>query len=141
MTPEQKRLVQDSWSDLLPDQERVAQLFYERLFDMHPEVRTYFRGDIREQGSKLMVMMNTAVRGLDNLQALTEPLKHSGKMHRGYGVNTDDYAKVGDALLWTLEQVLGDAFDNDLRQAWQTTYTAIAGVMIEGAGGTTPQSA
>ena len=50
----------------------------------------------------------------------------------GYGVKAEDYKKVGDALLWTLEQGLGDAFSEDVRQAWVRTYDMVARVMIAG---------
>jgi hemoglobin-like flavoprotein len=133
MTPEQKTLVKDSWAKVLPIKEQAAELFYTRLFETYPEVQPYFKGDMKEQGRKLMAMLNTAVSGLDNLEALIEPLKKSGKAHKGYGVKAEDYDKVGDAFLWTLGQGLGDAFTDDVKDAWVVTYTTVAGVMIEGA--------
>jgi hemoglobin-like flavoprotein len=134
MTPEQKQLVKDSWAKVLPIQETAAELFYGRLFEIYPEVKPYFKGDMKEQGRKLMAMLNTAVSGLDNLDALIEPLKNSGKAHKGYGVKAEDYDKVGDAFLWTLEQGLGDAFTPEIEDAWTVTYSTVASVMIDGAG-------
>ena len=134
MTPEQKQLVRDSWSKVLPIQETAAELFYGRLFEIYPEVKPYFKGDMKEQGRKLMAMLNTAVNGLDNLDALIEPLKASGKAHAGYGVKAEDYDKVADAFLWTLEKGLGDAYTSEVKDAWVVTYTTVASVMIEGAG-------
>ena len=92
-----------------------------------------FKGDMKDQGRKLMAMLNTAVNGLDNLETLIEPLKNSGAAHKVYGVKAEDYGKVGDAFLWTLGQGLGDAFTDDVKEAWTVTYTTVAGVMIEGA--------
>lgn len=134
MTPEQKQLVRDSWSKVVPIQETAAELFYGRLFEVYPEVKPYFKGDMKEQGRKLMAMLGTAVNGLDNLEALIEPLKASGKAHAGYGVKAEDYDKVADAFLWTLEKGLGDAFTAQVKEAWTVTYTTVASVMIEGAG-------
>ncbi|MDJ0740477.1 MAG: globin family protein [Gammaproteobacteria bacterium] len=133
MTPEQKQLVKDSWAKVLPIKATAAELFYNRLFEVYPEVRPYFKGDMTQQGNKLMAMLNTAVNGLDNLEALIEPLKQSGKAHAGYGVKAEDYDKVGDAFLWTLEQGLGDGFTPDVKEAWTVVYTTVAGVMIDGA--------
>ena len=90
-------------------------------------------GDMKEQGRKLMAMLNTAVNSLDNIEALIGPLKHSGKAHAGYGVKAEDYDKVGASFLWTLEKGLGDAFTPDVKEAWTVVYTTVAGVMIEGA--------
>ena len=133
MTPDQKRLVKDSWKQLLPTKEAAAELFYTRLFETSPEVRPYFKGDMKDQGRKLMVMLNTVVNAIDDLEPLIEPLQRSGRAHMGYGVKAEDYGKVGDALLWTLEQGLGDAFSEDVRQAWVRTYDMVARVMIAGA--------
>lgn len=133
MTPEQKTLVKESWAKVLPIQEKAAELFYGRLFEKYPEVQPYFKGDMKEQGKKLMAMLNTAVNGLDNLEALIDPLKQSGAAHKGYGVKAEDYDKVADAFLWTLGQGLGDAFTDQVKEAWTVTYTTVAGVMIDGA--------
>jgi hemoglobin-like flavoprotein len=134
MTPEHKKLVKDSWEKVLPIKETAAELFYARLFESYPELRPLFKGDMKEQGRKLMAMLNTAVNSLDNIEALIEPLKQSGKAHAGYGVKAEDYQKVGDSFLWTLEKGLGDAFTPDVKEAWTVVYTTVAGVMIEGAG-------
>ena len=134
MTPEQKQLVRDSWAKVLPIQEAAAELFYKRLFEQYPEVKPYFQGDMKEQGRKLIAMLNVAVNGLDNLYALIEPLKGSGKVHKDYGVQPEDYDKVGASFLWTLQQGLGDAYTPAVEDAWLATYTAVAKVMIDGAG-------
>ena len=133
MTPEQKQLIKDSWVHVLSIKEQAAKLFYKRLFDTYPELKPLFKSDMKEQGRKLIAMLNTIVNGLDNLEDLIEPLKKSGKAHAGYGVKAEDYKKVGDAFLWTLEQGLGDAFTPDVKEAWVAAYTAVASVMIEGA--------
>lgn len=133
MTPRQKELVKGSWDQVVPIQETAAELFYGRLFDVYPEVKPYFKGDMKEQGKKLMSMLSMAVNGLDNLDTLVEPLKALGAKHRGYGVGPEDYNKVADAFLWTLDQGLGDAFTEEVKDAWVVTYTTVAGVMIEGA--------
>ena len=133
MTPRQKELVKGSWDQVVPIQETAAELFYGRLFDVYPEVKPYFKGDMKEQGKKLMSMLSMAVNGLDNLDTLVEPLKALGAKHRGYGVGPEDYSKVADAFLWTLDQGLGDAFTEEVKDAWVVTYSTVAGVMIEGA--------
>ena len=134
MTPEQKQLVIESWEKVVPIQEAAAEMFYERLFIEYPEVKPYFKGDMKEQGRKLMTMINTAVNSLDRIDDLVEPLKRAGKAHAGYGVKEKDYDKVGASLLWTLEQGLKDTFTPEIKDAWTVTYLTVAGVMIEGAG-------
>mgnify|MGYP000902883903 CR=1 FL=1 len=133
MTPDQKILVRDTWSKVLPIKEKAAELFYGRLFDQYPEVKPYFKGNMQEQGKKLMAMINTAVNGLDNLEALIEPVKDMGKRHVDYGVKDEDYDKVAAALLWTLEQGLGDLFTPKVKEAWTEMYMTVAAVMKQGA--------
>jgi hemoglobin-like flavoprotein len=135
MTPEQTAVVKTSWSRLQPIREQVAGLFYDRLFETFPEVRRYFTAaDMQAQGRKLMSMLDTAVGSLDRLDVLRDALRASGRAHRDYGVTVADYDKVADALLWTLRQGLGDAFDEPVRDAWAAAYATVAAVMIEGAG-------
>lgn len=140
MTPTQKSLVKETWAQVLPIQETAADLFYTRLFDEYPEVRPMFKGNMQEQGEKLMKMLDLAVNSLDNVEALIEPLKAAGKAHKEYGVAEEDYQKVAASLLWTLEQGLGDAYTDDVKDAWTATYVTLSGVMIEGAGYSTSES-
>ncbi len=129
MTPEQKTLVKESWEKVLPISEKAAELFYGRLFEIAPGVKPYFKGDMKEQGAKLMKMLNTAVNGLDNIEAMIPALQDLGKRHVQYGVQDKDYDSVGSAFLWTLEQGLGDAYTDDVQEAWIVTYTTVADVM------------
>ncbi|MEW8211037.1 MAG: globin family protein [Candidatus Thiodiazotropha taylori] len=133
MTPEQITHVKSSWSKVEPIADQAAALFYGRLFEVYPEVKPYFKGDMEAQGKKLMSMIGTAVGSLDNLEPLLPVIRESGKRHAEYGVQAVDYDKVADALLWTLAEGLGDAFTDEVKDAWVVTYTALAGVMKEGA--------
>ena len=129
MTPEEKELVQTTWESVKPISETAADLFYNKLFELDPSLRPMFKGDIKEQGRKLMQMIGVAVAGLDNLGELTPAVAALGKRHVGYGVTDPMYDTVGSALLWTLEQGLGDAFTPPVKHAWTTTYLTLASVM------------
>ncbi len=129
MTPAQIALVKDSWAKVVPISEKAAELFYGRLFETYPEVQPYFKSDMTDQGRKLMAMINTAVNGLENLEPLLPAVQAMGKRHVDYGVKDEDYDKVADCLLWTLEQGLGDAFTPDTKEAWTIMYTTVADVM------------
>jgi len=133
MTPDQKLIVKETWAAVLPIKDAAADMFYSRLFEQYPEVRPYFKGDMKNQGAKLMAMLNQAVMSLDNIEALIDPLKAAGLAHKGYGVAAQDYDKVGACFLWTLEQGLGEAYTPEVAQAWTVTYQTLASVMIDGA--------
>jgi hemoglobin-like flavoprotein len=129
----QKALVQTSFAQVRPIADAAAALFYNRLFELDPTLRPLFKGDLKEQGRKLMEMLTLAVKGLDRPEALLPALAALGRRHAGYGVNKHDYETVGEALLWTLEQGLGPSFTPDIREAWVALYKFVADTMREAA--------
>lgn len=133
MTPQQIRLVQDSFKKVVPIAELAADLFYSRLFELDPQLRLLFKSDMKRQGMTLMTMLNSAVRGLDNPEALVPVLKSLGRRHTVYGVEDRHYATVAEALLDTLAHALGDEFDDEMRDAWTAVYSLMASVMQMGA--------
>ena len=123
-------LVQNSWEQVLPIADDAAQLFYGRLFELDPSLRALFsHSDMAEQRKKLMQMITVAVRGLARLNELVPAVEALGRRHVGYGVTDQHYETVGAALLWTLEQGLGEAFTPEVREAWTATYYTLADVM------------
>jgi hemoglobin-like flavoprotein len=129
----QKALVQSSFAQVRPIADAAAALFYRRLFELDPTLRPLFKGDMDEQGRKLMEMVGLAVKGLDRPEALLPALAALGRRHADYGVSESDYETVGAALLWTLEQGLGPSFTPDIREAWAAVYRFIADAMREAA--------
>lgn len=122
-------LVQSSFKKVVPIAPTAAELFYGKLFELDPSLQSLFKGDMQEQGAKLMKMIGIAVNGLSNLDAIVPAVQDLGKRHVGYGVEDAHYDTVGAALIWTLEQGLGDDFTEPTKQAWIETYTLLATVM------------
>ena len=108
MTPENIALVKSSWQQVLPIQKGCPELFYGRLFELDPSLRLLFKGDMAEQGRKLMTMINTVVMSLDRLDPLLGAVEDLGRRHVGYGVTEAHYDTVGSALIWTLGKGLGE---------------------------------
>jgi hemoglobin-like flavoprotein len=134
MHESQVTLVQESWEQVLPIADTAAQLFYQRLFELDPSLRRLFtQTDMAEQRKKLMQMITVAVRGLTRLDELVPAVEALGNRHAGYGVTDAHYDTVATALLWTLEQGLGEGFTPDVREAWIETYAILANVMQNGA--------
>ena len=129
MTPNQIQLVQDSWKQVLPISDQAAELFYGRLFELEPSYRRLFTTDPTEQGRKLMQMITVAVNGLNRLDTIVPAVEELGLRHLDYDVTEEMYDTVGEALLWTLEQGLGEAFTVDVEMAWIETYQTLADVM------------
>ncbi len=130
MTPDQVKAIQDSFAKVVPISEQAAALFYGRLFEIAPAVKPLFRGDIEEQGRKLMAMLAAVVNGLGNLETILPAASALAKRHVDYGVKPADYEPVGAALLWTLERGLGAQWTPELAAAWTDAYTVLADFMI-----------
>lgn len=133
MTPEQIEIVQTTWAKVAPDADAVAAIFYKRLFETAPEVKPLFKSNMTEQGRKLTQMIGVAVNGLTNLNAIVPAVKDMGLRHSSYGVEESHYDSVGAALLWTLNEGLGDEFTEEAKEAWTLTYTTLATVMKDAA--------
>jgi nitric oxide dioxygenase len=129
MTPEQIRLVQASFAKVAPIGPQAAAIFYTKLFDLDPSLRPLFKGDLTEQGRKLMQMLSVAVNGLTRLDEIVPVVRQLGMRHAAYGVRDSHYDTVATALLWTLGQGLGDEFTPPVRDAWATAYGVLASTM------------
>ena len=134
MTNEQIKLVQDSFRQVAPIAETAAQLFYARLFELDPDLELLFKGNLSEQGRKLMQMLALAVNSLDRMEQLLPIVQSLGTRHVSYGVRDKDYDTVGRALLWTLQRGLGEAFTPDVEAAWSNVYAMLASAMQSGTG-------
>jgi hemoglobin-like flavoprotein len=133
MTPENQTLVRESFAAVVPIASQAAALFYDRLFVLDPSLKPLFKGDMAEQGRKLMAMIGTAVANLDRLETIVPAVQDLGRRHAGYGVPLSSYDTVGAALLWTLGQGLGEAFTPAVEAAWTEAYGVLAGVMKDAA--------
>lgn len=131
MNPESIRLVQASFAQVAPIAEQAASLFYARLFELAPELRPLFRGDMAEQGRKLMAMLATVVGGLSRLDTLVPAARALAQRHVAYGAQPEHYAVVGTALLDTLAKGLGDDFTPEVRAAWIEAYGLLSGAMLD----------
>jgi hemoglobin-like flavoprotein len=129
LTPEQIQLVQASFAKIAPIARPVAALFYQRLFNLDPTVEALFKGDMREHGRRLMSMIGTAVNGLDQLDSIVPAVKALGARHAHYGVEDAHYATAGAALMWTLEQALGDDFTPSVSAGWSATFELLTDTM------------
>lgn len=140
MNNEQKLLVQKTFEMVVPIADVAAGLFYGRLFELDPSLKPLFRGDIKDQGKKLMATLKIAVQSLDRLDALVPVVQALGRRHLAYGVRDEHYDTVGGALLWTLEKGLGEAFTPDVKEAWTIVYGILAKVMKDAANEVAPLS-
>ncbi len=118
MTPDQVKLVQQSFARVAPISETAAVIFYDRLFEIAAVV----------------------VNGLGNLESILPAASALAQRHVSYGAKAQHYPVVGAALLWTLKKGLGDAWTPEVAAAWTAAYGTLSGFMISEAYGR-PQAA
>ena len=133
MTQQHIDAVQRSFRTIEPDAEGAMMLFYDRLFELDPGLQPMFRASREEQAKKLAQVLGVVVKSLDRLETILPAVRDLGSRHHGYGVKNEHYATVGAALLWTLEQALGEAFTHEVKEGWTTAYGALAAVMQDAA--------
>lgn len=132
LTDREKTLVSNSFNQVAPIADQVAEIFYNHLFEIAPETKPLFaKADMTEQGRKLMQMITVAVKSLDQLETIIPAVQALGQRHVTYGVTKDQYAIVGQVLIWTLEAGLKEDFTDEVREAWVKVYTLLAGVATQ----------
>lgn len=131
MNPEQITLVQEGFRKVQAIRDTAAELFYARLFTLDPSLKSLFQDDMKQQGRMLMAAIAFVVQGLNDLDVILPAVQDLGRRHVGYGVLPSHYETVGTALIWTLEQGLGEDFTEDAKQAWLAAYGLLSTAMIE----------
>lgn len=129
MDPKKIRLVQETWGAVEPISEQAALMFYGQLFSLDPGLRELFPKEMAQQRVKLMGMIGVAVKGLSRPETILPVIQESGRRHVGYKVEESQYDTVGQALLWTLQQGLGEAFTPEVADAWAEVYGFLAETM------------
>ena len=134
MNASQQELVRTTFATLAVMPEVAGALFYERLFAANPSFRPLFKNDMRIQGVKLMTMLAMVVYNLPEPGQVLPAIRDLAVRHVEYGVKLADYDAMREALLWTLEQALGEDFGHSVRDAWTVCYDELADEMKAAAG-------
>ena len=88
MTPDQVKLVQQSFAQVAPIADKAAEIFYGRLFEIAPAVKPLFHGDLAQQRRKLMAALAAVVAGLSNMPSVLPVASALAKRHVGYGARS-----------------------------------------------------
>jgi nitric oxide dioxygenase len=134
MNARQTDLIKSTWQRVVPVADQAASLFYRRLFEIAPGLAPHFAGvEMRAQRGRLLAALSAVVDGLDDFAAMRPRLEALGRRHVAYGASASGYDAVGAALLWTLREGLGAAWNADVEDAWREAYGCIAQVMRQAA--------
>ena len=141
MTPDQIQLVQQSFAKVAPISDQAATIFYNRLFEVAPQVKAMFPENMTEQRKKLMATLAAVVNGLSDLPSILPAASALAIRHVSYGARREHYPVVGAALLYTLEKGLGSAWTPELAAAWTAAYDTLSSTMMAEAYGRPSQAA
>lgn len=131
MTPQQIQLVRSSFQKLAAIPERAGEIFYQRLFELDPNARQLFWGNLQHQGKALFLMLDMIVKSLDIQDKIFPIIFDLGKRHAMYGVRDRDYQPFEQALIDTLSSIIGDDLTPDVRNAWHAAFAFLADIMRE----------
>lgn len=127
-------LLRSSFDLMVDRQPRLTPRFYEILFDRFPQAKPLFGARASAQQAEMLQAALVAVMDhLEDERWLAQTLGAMGAKHVDYGVTEEMYDWVGASLLATLAEVAGSDWSDEVAQAWQAAYGAIAGLMIQGA--------
>jgi hemoglobin-like flavoprotein len=133
MTERQIEAIRSTFRMIEPTANSAMVAFYERMFELDPTMRPMFRITVEEQGKKLAQVIAIVVKSLDRMEEILPAVRELGARHGQYGVTEQHYATGGAALLWTLEQGLGEAFTEEVKESWSLAYRTLTGAMMESA--------
>jgi hemoglobin-like flavoprotein len=136
MTPEQVDLLRKSFDAMYPMRRDIADLCYSRFFELAPDARDLFPGDMERQRIKLMDMIAALVGSLDQRPLFQSLVADSGRRHAEFGVQPSQYAAMGEALMWSLECKFGASFTPELQESWRALYATVQVEMLRAANAT-----
>jgi hemoglobin-like flavoprotein len=123
-------LLESSFKLLAPQADRLAERFYERLFEVAPGVRPMFPDDLAEQRKALIASLGAIVSSLRTPDKMAEYLNGLALRHVEYGALDAHYDAVGGVLLATMAEIAGDAWSEELARAWGAAYGAVKQIML-----------
>lgn len=112
----------------------ITKVFYQRMFEAHPELLNIFNKSNQKQGKQQTALAQTvlaAAKHIDHLEVIVPNVNQIAHKHRALQVKEEHYPIVGEFLLKAIKEVLGDAATDDIMNAWEEAYGVIAGVFIQ----------
>jgi class 3 adenylate cyclase/hemoglobin-like flavoprotein len=121
--------LQSSMNVMLEDEDAFAKTFYDKVFAIAPEVRALFRNNMTNQGRLLTHMLGGIVYSLSRPEHLHKGLAKLGASHTKYGVKAEYYPVVKQAMIETIDEVLGERRSNKSIEAWNSALDFVIDTM------------
>jgi len=133
LSTEQKEIVKSTAPVLSEHGIAITSHFYKRMLDKHPELKNIFNSAHQSTGAQPAALAHAVwayAVNIDNLGALNTAVSRIGHKHASLGVTPDQYPIVGENLLASIRDVLGDAVDKPVLDAWKAAYQQLADIFI-----------
>lgn len=113
--------------------ETLTRHFYQRMFTHNPEVAPFFNPAHQKSGSQqraLAAAICAYAANIDNLEVLGNAVELIAQKHASLHIKPEHYPIVGENLLASIREVLGDAATDDIINAWANAYGFLANILI-----------
>ncbi|WP_296242858.1 MULTISPECIES: globin domain-containing protein [unclassified Psychrobacter] len=112
----------------------ITTVFYKNMFNEHPELLDIFNETNQKLGRQQTALAMTvlaAAKHLEHLEVLLPQVTQISHKHRALQILPEHYPIVGHHLLGAIKEVLGEAANDDIIDAWTEAYDEIANVFIQ----------
>lgn len=129
----QMALVKSTAPVLQRQGEALTRHFYQRMFARNPEVLPYFNQANQVSGDQQKALATAITRyaaNIDKLESMQASVELIAQKHVSLRILPEHYPIVGENLLSSIKEVLGDAASDDIIDAWREAYGLLAQVLI-----------
>ena len=112
----------------------ITTVFYKNMFNQHPELLDIFNETNQKLGRQQTALAMTvlaAAKHLDKLAVLLPQVTQISHKHCALQILPEHYPIVGHHLIGAIKEVLGEAANDDIIDAWTEAYDEIADVFIQ----------
>ncbi len=113
--------------------ETLTRHFYKRMFAHNPEVLPFFNPSNQAAGNQQRALAGAIAAyaaNIDNLEVLGGAVELIAQKHASLMIKPEHYPIVGENLLASIREVLGEAATDDIIDAWAQAYGFLANILI-----------
>ena len=110
----------------------LTRYFYERMFKHNPELKHVFNMGNQQSGKQQTALAMAVLAYAENIEnpgVLMGVVDHIGHKHTSLDIRPEHYQIVGNHLISSIKEVLGDAASDELLEAWTLAYNQLAAIM------------
>lgn len=130
LSPRTIEIIKATAAPVATNAEAITTRMYEILFANFPETKVLFEGSNPDQHKKLAMAISAFAVNIDNLSMLSMAVEKMATTHVLKKIKPEHYPMVGESILKAIKDVLGDAANSDVLDAWQDAYLFLSNLLI-----------